>query len=203
MTDFEKLLTQVQIFEGYRANRYLDVAGVPTVGYGFTANVFADGQVPTYMDKQTATNKLELILKEKLEYVRYKLKYWGYTTEVIECLQYPLTDFTYNCGSGNLSKLTQNGLRDIETIKKKLLEYNKAGGKVYAGLTTRRQWEYDYIVEKQKEIKTTNQQAIQKDATAFDIQKLLNDKFGYSLQCDGIIGKLTRNAIYDTLKNNF
>lgn len=203
MTDFEKLLTQVQIFEGYRANRYLDVAGVPTVGFGFTASVFTDGKVPAYMDKQTATNKLETLLHQKLGYVSDSLKKWNYSPEDIEILQYPLTDFTYNCGNGNLQKLTQNGLRDIETIKKKLLEYNKAGGKVYAGLTNRRQWEYDFIVAKQKEVNQTNQQALQKDATACDIQKLLNDKFGYSLQCDGIIGKLTRNAIYDTLKNNF
>lgn len=203
MTDFEKLLTQVQIFEGFRANRYFDVAGNPTVGFGFTASVFTDGKVPSYMDKQSATNKLEILLRQKLNYVTDMLAKWNYSAEEIDILCYPLTDFVYNCGAGNLIKLTQCGLRDIETIKKKLLEYNKAGGKVYSGLTIRRQWEYDFIAVKQKENELINQQAIQKDATALDIQKLLNDKYGYSLQCDGIIGKLTRNAIYDILKNNF
>lgn len=44
--------------------------------------------------------------------------------------------FAYNVGS--IDKLTNNGKRTIEEISKKMLEYNKSGGKVLTGLTNRR-----------------------------------------------------------------
>lgn len=44
--------------------------------------------------------------------------------------------FAYNVGS--IDKLTNNGKRSIEEISKKMLEYNKSGGKVLTGLTNRR-----------------------------------------------------------------
>ena len=204
MTDFDKLRVQVEIFEGFRTKKYIDVAGVETIGFGFTASVFPNGKVPPSITKESATILLESLLRTKLAYVGDMLKKWGYSAEEIEILQYPLTDFTYNCGNGNLAQLTKSGLRDVTTIKKYILQYNKAGGQVYAGLTNRRQWEYDWICEKQKEVRHTSTQAVvPKEASAMDIQKLLNDKFGFSLQCDGIIGRLTRNAIYDTLKNRY
>ena len=48
---------------------------------------------------------------------------------------------------GNLNQLTENGKRDKETIAKKILEYNKAGGKVLPGLVNRRKAEYNLFVE--------------------------------------------------------
>ena len=50
-----------------------------------------------------------------------------------------LVSFAYNIGS--IDGLTANGTRSRATIAAKILEYNKAGGKVYRGLTRRRKAE--------------------------------------------------------------
>ncbi len=50
-----------------------------------------------------------------------------------------LVSFAYNIGS--IDGLTAKGARTRSEIAAKILEYNKAGGKVLAGLTRRRQEE--------------------------------------------------------------
>lgn len=52
-----------------------------------------------------------------------------------------LTSFVYNLGPGSLRQVTANGTRSNEEIAKKMVEYNKADGKVLRGLTTRRKEE--------------------------------------------------------------
>ena len=52
-----------------------------------------------------------------------------------------LVDFTYNCGLGSLQTLCRN--RNIKQIGEALILYNKAGGKVLAGLTRRRKAEQE------------------------------------------------------------
>ena len=55
-----------------------------------------------------------------------------------------LASFAFNIGS--IDQLTANGSRSKSVISNKLLEYNKAGGKVYAGLTRRRKAERDLFL---------------------------------------------------------
>ena len=43
------------------------------------------------------------------------------------------------CGNGNLQKLVTG--RDADTVADKMLQYNKGGGKVLAGLVRRREEE--------------------------------------------------------------
>lgn len=47
-------------------------------------------------------------------------------------------------GNGNLQKLVAG--RDAATIAEKMLQYNKGGGKVLAGLVRRRQEEHDLFL---------------------------------------------------------
>jgi GH24 family phage-related lysozyme (muramidase) len=65
-------------------------------------------------------------------------KRWGYkwTPDQIDAL----TSFRYNVGS--LNQLTNNGKRSNKEISKKILEYNKAGGKTLGGLVNRRKFEH-------------------------------------------------------------
>lgn len=49
-----------------------------------------------------------------------------------------LVSFTFNCGSGNLKTLLNNGQRTIAEISAKIPAYNKSGGKVLNGLVKRR-----------------------------------------------------------------
>lgn len=55
-----------------------------------------------------------------------------------------LVSFTYNVGGANLSRLIKD--RDKPTISAKMLEYNKAGGKVLKGLKIRRKKEHDLFL---------------------------------------------------------
>ena len=52
-----------------------------------------------------------------------------------------LVSFAYNVGS--INGLTLNGTRSRAAIRTKILEYNKSGGKVYNGLTRRRNKELE------------------------------------------------------------
>lgn len=56
-----------------------------------------------------------------------------------------LTSFVYNCGLGSLQSLCRN--RTNKQIAEALLLYNKAGGKVLAGLTKRRKAERELFLK--------------------------------------------------------
>lgn len=56
-----------------------------------------------------------------------------------------LVSFAYNCGSANLNTLCRN--RTLSQIADAMLKYNKAGGKVYSGLTRRRKTERALFLE--------------------------------------------------------
>lgn len=123
-------------YEGCRLYAYKCAAGVWTIGYGHTAGV-REGDT---LDSEAAAKKL---LAQDLE------KYAGYVNNCVKkgLITFPLnqnqfdalTSFTYNCGNGNLQKLVAG--RDAATVAEKLLQYNKGGGKVLAGLTRRREEE--------------------------------------------------------------
>lgn len=128
-------------YEGCRLQAYKCPAGVWTIGYGHTAGVNPGDTLPS---QQAATD----LLKKDLE------KYAGYVNScmakgkigfALNQNQFDaLTSFVYNCGNGNLQKLVTG--RDAATIAEKMLQYNKGGGKVLAGLARRRQEEHDLFL---------------------------------------------------------
>lgn len=202
MLTLSELLLNIKIFEGFRHERYSDCgAGVPTIGYGFTASCFSDGKVPATISKEQADVILEDLVVRTSTSVHAYLKKWGYDDGEIEVLLYPLTDFTYNCGVGNLATLTQRGSRSIDEILKYITQYNKAGGKVLAGLTNRRKWEYDEIKKNLAEGKSPQFQL--KNYTVADLQTRVNNFYGTKvLKVDNIFGKNTLSytmAVLDSL----
>jgi len=75
-----------------------------------------------------------------------------------------LTSFAYNLGPGGLNQLTDNGNRDLATVQRKMLEYDKAGPKgekkALGGLTRRRQGEYAMFTgsaEKMADVASTDE----------------------------------------------
>lgn len=130
----------IKEFEGCHMTAYRDEVGVWTIGYGITN---ADKSITGTTIKQglkisqsTAEKWLEESLNRK--YLPLVMKYdtrYGWNQNEIDAL----TSFAYNIGS--IDQLTANGSRSRETIAKKMLEYNKAGGTVYRGLTRRREAE--------------------------------------------------------------
>lgn len=145
----------IKEFEGCRLTAYQDEVGVWTIGYGITNS---DKSITGTTIKRglkisqaTAKKWLEESLNRK--YLPKVMKYvtrYNWNQNEIDAL----TSFAYNIGS--IDQLTANGSRSRDTIAKKMLEYNKAGGTVYRGLTRRREAERKLFltpVEEEKEVK--------------------------------------------------
>lgn len=135
-----KCIKLVKKFEGLYKKAYRDEVGVWTIGYGITnADKSITGatiKAGLVISEKTADNWLERLLNSK--YLQKVMKYdkkYNWNQNEIDAL----VSFAYNIGS--IDGLTANGTRSRATIAAKILEYNKAGGKVYRGLTRRRKAE--------------------------------------------------------------
>lgn len=149
----EKGLKLIEEFEvGGNLKKYLtayqDVVGVWTIGIGST--YYEDGSKVNKGDKITEQRARELF---KNILVRYE----NDVNRVIKvCLNQnqfdALVSFTYNLGGTNLASSTlakrvNNNPCDVD-IRNQFMRWNKAGGKVYAGLTRRRKAEADLYFSK-------------------------------------------------------
>ena len=121
-------LNLIKQFEGCHLTAYKDPVGIPTIGYGHTNGVklgqkITQAQADEYLRQDVASAE-KAVSKYKYNYNQNQFD--------------ALVSFTYNCGSGNLKQITNNGNRTLEQISARLPNYNKASGKVLAGLTRRR-----------------------------------------------------------------
>lgn len=120
----------IKSHEGFYSKPYWDVDGY-SIGYGHHENVKATDTIT----KEEAEKLLKSDLTKIYEpYVnRYQNSYKFNQNEYDA-----LISFVYNCGSGNLNRLLIYGKRSRDEIRKAILLYNKAGGKIVSGLTQRR-----------------------------------------------------------------
>ncbi|MEO0539337.1 MAG: lysozyme [Cyanobacteria bacterium P01_A01_bin.105] len=125
-------LQMIKSFEGLRLTAYQDAVGVWTIGYGTTRNVRRGMRI--------TREKAEAFLQEDL--VRFE-------KAVNDAVKVPLNDnqfsalvsFAYNVGAGALrtsTLLKKLNRRDITGAANELPRWNKAAGRVLAGLTRRR-----------------------------------------------------------------
>ena len=128
-------------FEGCRLEAYLCPASVPTIGYGST--YYEDGRPVKLGDaitQERADQLFEAIAEDFAKRVRSLL-----TVGLNKNQFSALVSFTYNVGVANLKKSTLLKKVNINpsdpTITDEFLKWNKAGGKVLAGLTRRREQE--------------------------------------------------------------
>jgi len=128
-------------FEGCRLEAYLCPASVPTIGYGST--YYEDGRpvkIGDAITQERADQLFEAIAEDFAKRVRSLLKV-GLNENQFSAL----VSFTYNVGVANLKKSTLLKKVNINpsdpTITDEFLKWNKAGGKVLAGLTRRREEE--------------------------------------------------------------
>lgn len=132
-----KCIKLVKKFEGLYKKAYRDEVGTWTIGYGITnADKSITGatiKAGLVISEKTADNWLERSLNSKYlqKIMKYDKKYNWNQNEIDA-----LVSFAYNIGS--IDGLTANGTRSRATIAAKILEYNKAAGKVYRGLTRRK-----------------------------------------------------------------
>ena len=132
----------VKEFEGLSLKPYLCPAQVPTIGFGLT--MYPNGSRVRMTDKPISEKEAELYLHEELN--KFGKQVDSFTRDDLTQSQFDaLTSFCYNLGGGNLKSSTLlkkvNLNPNDPTIKAEFLKWNKAGGKVLAGLTRRREAE--------------------------------------------------------------
>lgn len=135
-----KCIDLVKEFEGCHLEAYQDEVGVWTIGYGITNSDKSITKTTIKkglkITKETAEEWLcECLNKRYAPLIsKYDTRYNWNQNEFDA-----LVSFAYNIGS--IDGLTANGSRSKSVISNKMLQYNKAGGKVYNGLTRRRKAE--------------------------------------------------------------
>ena len=124
-----KLITD---FEGFRANAYPDVGSVWTIGYGFTKGVKKG-------DKITRAEADARLREELTEYERGVLR--ACKVEPNQNQFDALVCFAFNVGVAGMSRssvIKAHNRGDFQAAARAFGLWNRAGGKVWAGLTRRR-----------------------------------------------------------------
>ena len=127
------VLVSIALHEGYREKAYQDAVGVATVGYGETTGVRMG-------DRTTPERALVQLLKSTEKHAG----------AIRQCIKVPLyqhefdayVSLAYNIGPGNFCRSTlvkKLNAGDYTGACQEIKRWNKAGGKVLAGLTKRRQ----------------------------------------------------------------
>ena len=144
MKTSEKGVALIKKFEGCRLQAYKPVATEKywTIGYGHYGPDVAANAVISQMQAD-AYLRLDLEKFEK-KVEKYNTKYMWTQNEFDA-----LVSFAYNIGS--IDQLTANGTRSKQQIADKIPAYNKAGGKVLAGLTKRRAAEKEMFIGEEGE----------------------------------------------------
>jgi lysozyme len=132
----------IKQFEGCKLSPYKCSAGVATIGYGST---FYPNNIRVQMsDKPITKEYAEELLKSNLKVFEDGVS--RYVKSKINSNQFSaLVSFAFNLGVGNLAKSTLlklvNKNPSDPAINLEFMKWNKANGKVLAGLTRRRQAE--------------------------------------------------------------
>lgn len=130
------LLVSIALNEGYRGEAYKDAVGVPTVGYGETKGVS--------MKSKTSPDRALVQLLSSAN---------RHADDIRQCISVPLyqhefdayVSLAYNIGAKNFCHSTlarKLNAKDYAGACTEIRRWNKAGGKVLAGLTKRREQEY-------------------------------------------------------------
>lgn len=160
MKTSKKGIDIIKEFEGCRLKAYKDAVGVPTIGYGHTKGV--------KMGDTITQAQAEELLKDDLAAYEKKVDKYNDTYRFNQNQFDALVSFAYNIG--NIDQLTNKGKRTIAEISEKIPAYNKAGGKVLAGLTRRRKAEkalFDTIPDEAVNTTTPEEKAENEDDSGY------------------------------------
>ena len=128
-----KGLELIKTFEGCRLTAYKCPAGVWTIGWGHTKNV--------YEGMSITQNEADRLLVEDVQVYANAVNQYQARFNFNQNEYDALVSFTYNCGVGSLQ-----AVMSCCNTKKEIAEecklYNKGGGVVLAGLVRRREEEY-------------------------------------------------------------
>ena len=127
--------------EGLRLSAYKDSVGVLTIGYGHTSA--AGPPLVKVGMRLSGKSEADAILAVDLEKVEQQVS--SRVSVPLDQHQFDaLVSFTFNLGPGNLSRSTllrKLNAGEYRSASNEFKRWNKAGGKVLRGLTTRREAE--------------------------------------------------------------
>lgn len=134
----------IKSFEGFKSKPYKCPAGIPTIAYG--ATFYPNGKKVTMSDKAVTEAEGVELLKDMLS--KFEQYVDSYCIDTITQNQFDaLVSFCYNVGPANLKSSTLikkvNANPNDPDIRTEFMKWNKGGGKVLKGLTTRRKAEAD------------------------------------------------------------
>lgn len=131
MTTSKRGIDLIKLFEGFKEKAYKAVKTEKyyTIGYGHYGDDVKRGQTITAVQG-------EHLLTNDLKKFESKVSAYNNVYKFNQNEFDALVSFAFNIGS--IDQLTGNGTRSREEIRKHWPEYNKSGGKVIKGLTTRR-----------------------------------------------------------------
>ena len=133
-------LVTIAGFEGYRSSAYDDGVGVQTIGFGTTENVKAG-------DKITPERALGLLYRDANDIAARiagcvgDVPVYSHEADAFVSLAYNIGASAF-CKSTLVKKLKQTP-PDYAEACAQILRWNRAGGRVMAGLKKRRQQEYE------------------------------------------------------------
>lgn len=128
----ETTISLISRFEGYRLTAYLDVVGIPTIGYGSTSNVHLGMSITKEEAISRLTQDLQISALAVTRLVKVPINDNQYAA---------LIDFCFNLGGGALQRSTlrmklNNGYYDLAANE--FMKWCKAGGRILKGLVIRR-----------------------------------------------------------------
>jgi len=135
-------LVGLAVHEGYRENAYLDIVGVPTIGYGTTEGVKIGDRTDPIKALERALSdmqKFEGAIKQCVKVPLHQHEYDAYLS------------LSYNIGSGAFCRSTlvrKLNAGDYKGACDQILRWDRAGGKVVRGLTIRREKEHKQCLGK-------------------------------------------------------
>lgn len=129
----------IKEFEGFEDTAYLDAVNVWSIGYGTTR--YEDGRKVRKGDKITKEEALRLMKLQLQEHLDGALKCVDHNVELSQAQVNAIASFAYNVGVGafcgsTMCKLINQG-KFVEAARE-FKRWNKADGRVLAGLTRRR-----------------------------------------------------------------
>lgn len=131
----------IKKFEGLRLDAYQDSVGVWTIGYGHTAGVDAHTHISAADAERLLVKDLTSAASAIDKFVTVPLSYNEFSA---------LLSFVFNLGIRSLQHstlLTKLNAGDRKGTAEEFNRWNHAGGKVMAGLTTRRKAEHDLFLK--------------------------------------------------------
>ena len=125
-------LSLIVQFEGFRPDAYLDPVGIPTIGFGFIRGVKMG-------DKMTLSEARDRLKREIVEYEQGVLA--ACTSKPNQNQFDAFVCFAFNVGVAGFKKssvLKAHNRGDYQAAARAFGLWNRAGGRVFAGLTRRR-----------------------------------------------------------------